>query len=160
MTALRLRSVALLVFFAGLALLSSTAVLGIFLFQGLFGFAGPPAPALLVSIILFLGGLTVAVFGAGVFLLRFAHGPPGETPKVRFAAGIALLIVGGGSILLALAPVVPVIRDLLHGPGVFEANFTAPLTFGGLLVLGVGILLLLIPKPAHASKGNPPHGGR
>ena len=78
MTTLRLRSGALLVLFRGLALLSSTVMLGVFLFQGFFGFVSPPAAALFVSIALFLGGLTVAVLGAGVFLLRFAQGPPSE----------------------------------------------------------------------------------
>ncbi len=67
-----------MVLFGGLALLSSTVMLGIFLFQGFFGFASPPAAALFVAIVLFLGGLTVAVLGAGVFLLRFAQRPPGE----------------------------------------------------------------------------------
>ena len=37
-----------------------------------------PVAALFVAIVLFLGGLTVAVLGAGVFLLRFAKRPPGE----------------------------------------------------------------------------------
>ncbi len=81
------------------------------------------------------------------------------TTRLRVAAGIALLIVGGGSILLALAPVVHVIRALLLGPGVFELSFTVPLTVGGLLFLGVGILLLVIPKPAQGSGVNPPGGG-
>ncbi len=69
-------------------------------------------------------------------------------PRLRIAAGIALLIVGGGSVLLALASVVHSILARRLGLGFFEASFTAPLTFGGLLVLGVGILLLAIPKRA------------
>ena len=73
MTAARLRLGAFLVLFGGLALLSSTAMLGIFLFQGFFGFAAPPTAALFVAIVLFLGGLTVAVFGAGIFLLGLAN---------------------------------------------------------------------------------------
>ena len=68
-------------------------------------------------------------------------------PKVRIAAGIALLIVGGGSILFALASVVLPNRALLLGPE-FELSFTVPITVGGLLFLSVGILLLAIPKRA------------
>ncbi len=56
----------------GLALLSSTAMLGVFLFQGFFGFTVPTA-ALFFAIALFLGGLTVAVLGAGIFLLGLAN---------------------------------------------------------------------------------------
>ncbi len=77
MTTLRLRSGALMVLFGGLALLSGTSVLGLFLFQGFFGFTVPTA-ALCVAIFLSLGGLTISVLGAGVFLLRFAQRPPGE----------------------------------------------------------------------------------
>lgn len=73
MTAARLRLGALVVLFGGLALLSSSAMLGIFLFQGFFGFATPPTAALFVAILLFLGDLTVAVLGAGIFLLGFAN---------------------------------------------------------------------------------------
>ncbi len=62
-----------MVLFGGLALLSSTAMLGIFLFQGFFGFASPPGGALFFGIVLFLGGLTVAVLGAGIFLLGLAN---------------------------------------------------------------------------------------
>ncbi len=78
MASSRLRAGALLVLFGGLALLSSTAMLGIFLFAGFFGFASPPGGALFVGIVLFLGGLTVAVLGAGVFMWGFANRPPGE----------------------------------------------------------------------------------
>ncbi len=81
-------------------------------------------------------------------------------PRLSVAVGIALLIVGGGSVLLALASVVHSILARRLGLGVFEASFTAPLTFGGLLVLGVGILVLAIQKPAQGSGVNPPHGGR
>ncbi len=73
MTAARLRLGALVVLFGGLALLSSTAMLGFFLFAGFFGFASPPGGALFVGIVLFLGGLTVAVLGAGIFLLGLAN---------------------------------------------------------------------------------------
>ena len=66
-----------MVLFGGLALLSSTAMLGVFLFQGFFGFAVSTA-ALFAAISLFVGGVTVAVLGAGVFLMRFAQRPPGE----------------------------------------------------------------------------------
>ncbi len=72
MPSARLRPGALLVLFGGLALLSSTAMLGVFLSQGFFGFTVPTA-ALFVAIVLFLGGLTVAVLGAGIFLLDFAN---------------------------------------------------------------------------------------
>ncbi len=81
-------------------------------------------------------------------------------PRLRVAAGIALIVVGGGTVLLALASVVHSILARRLGLGVFEASFTVPLTVGGLLVLGVGILLLAIPKPAQGSRVNPPHGGR
>ncbi len=81
-------------------------------------------------------------------------------PRLRIAAGIALLIVGGGSVLLALTSVVHSILARRLGLGFFEASFTVPLTVGGLLVLGVGILLLAIPKPAQGPRVNPPHGGR
>ncbi len=81
-------------------------------------------------------------------------------PRLSVAVGIALLIAGGGTVLLALTSVVHSILARRLGLGVFEASFTAPLTFGGLLVLGVGILLLAIPKPAQGSRVNPPHGGR
>ncbi len=78
MASSRLQAGALLVLFGGLALLSSTAMLGIFLFQGFFGFGSPPGGALFVGIVLFLGGLTVAVLGGGVFMWGFANRPPGE----------------------------------------------------------------------------------
>ncbi len=74
----RLRAGALLVLFGGLVLLSSTAMLGFFLFAGFFGFASPPGGALFVGIVLFLGGLTLAVLGAGFFMWGFANRPPGE----------------------------------------------------------------------------------
>ncbi len=60
-----------MVLFGGQALLSSTAMLGIF--QGFFGFASPPGGALFVGIVQFLGGPTVAVLGAGIFLLGLAN---------------------------------------------------------------------------------------
>ena len=64
-----LRSGAFLVLVGGLALLSSTAILGIILIQGIFASNTPPV---FTAVVLFLAGLTVAVLGAGVFLWGFA----------------------------------------------------------------------------------------
>ncbi len=81
------------------------------------------------------------------------------TLRLTVATGIALVIVGSGSVLLALSAVVHSHLALRLGLGVFEASFTVPLTVGGLLFLSVGILLLAIPKPAQGSGVNPPGGG-
>ncbi len=67
MTASRLRLGALLALLGGLALLSSSAMLGIFLSQGTyFFFRAPITAAPLFAVVGFsLGGLTVSVLGAG-----------------------------------------------------------------------------------------------
>ncbi len=67
-----------MVLFGGLALLSGSAMLVVVIFQGFFFLASPPIWAAFVAVVLFLGGLTGSVLGAGMFLLRFAQGPPGE----------------------------------------------------------------------------------
>ncbi len=69
----RLRLGALLVLFGGLALLSGSAMLVVIVFLGFFFFASPPVWAAFVAVVLFLGGLTVAVLGAGIFLLGLAN---------------------------------------------------------------------------------------
>ena len=74
MPSARLRLGALLVLLGGLVLLSSTAWLGFFFLQSIFTpFATPPAAAVFFVFILLLGGLTVAVLGAGIFLVDFAN---------------------------------------------------------------------------------------
>ena len=69
----RLRMGALLVLFGGLALLSGSAMLVVIVFLGFFFFASPPVWAAFVAVVLFLGGITVSVLGAGITLLDFAN---------------------------------------------------------------------------------------
>ena len=101
------------------------------------------------------GSLTLIVF----FVLRQRSGAPGqEGPAASWAArmarriGLALLIAGGGSVLLAVYMVGHSILARHFGLGFFEPNLAPFFTVAGLLVLSVGILLLAIPKPAQGSR--------